>query len=127
MTTHLLEVQHAAMVAELAKPGDAIIADLTPDKMHCLHMAVGVAGEAGELLDAVKKISIYNKPLTPQVRENLVEELGDLEFYMQGLRERCGISRAETLEANIAKLRVRYGQKYSNEAAQARADKPEGQ
>ena len=89
------------MVSGLAKPGEAIIASLTPDKAHILHMAVGVAGEAGELLDAVKKHVIYNKDID---RKNVVEELGDLEFYMEGLRQRLGISRQETIIANINKL-----------------------
>ena len=47
-------------------------------------MVVGVSGEAGELLDAVKKAVIYRKPLD---LENVIEELGDLEFYMEGLRQ----------------------------------------
>jgi len=117
-------MNHADMVKALAKPGADIVASLTPETTHLLHMAVGVSGEAGELLDAVKKAAIYVKPID---RDNVVEELGDLEFYMEGLRQGLGISREETLNANIAKLSVRYnGLKYSNEAAQTRADKVEG-
>ncbi len=117
-------MNHADMVKALAKPGADIVASLTPETAHLLHMAVGVSGEAGELLDAVKKAAIYVKPID---RANVVEELGDLEFYMEGLRQGLGITREETLEANIAKLSVRYnGLKYTNEAAQARADKVEG-
>jgi uncharacterized protein YabN with tetrapyrrole methylase and pyrophosphatase domain len=55
----------------------------------------------------------------------MVEELGDLEFYMERIRQIVGITREETLKANIEKLSVRYGKTYSNEAAQARADKAE--
>lgn len=115
------KINYEDMVRTLAKPGADIIASLDPDKAHNMHMAVGISGEAGELLDAVKKNVIYNKPLD---RENVVEELGDLEFYMEGLRQQLGIIREETLLANIKKLRVRYeGLKYSDSAAQARADK----
>lgn len=56
----------------------------TPDKPHTvdrLHMAIGLAGEAGELLDAVKRVIIYQK--APDI-ENLTEEMGDLEFYYEG-------------------------------------------
>jgi len=117
-------MNHADMVKALAKPGADIVASLTPETAHLLHMAVGVSGEAGELLDAVKKAAIYVKPID---RANVVEELGDLEFYMEGLRQGLGITREETLVANIVKLSVRYnGLKYTNEAAQARADKVEG-
>lgn len=109
------------MVRSLVKPGADIIAKLTPESAHTLHMSVGVAGESGELLDAVKKYVIYNKPLD---RANVIEELGDLEFYMEGLRQGLGISREETIEGNIVKLSARYqGLQYSDAAAQARADK----
>lgn len=117
--TEFLDFKH--MVAALAKSGRAIIESLTPDKAHALHMAVGISGEAGELLDAVKKSVIYNKPID---RENIVEELGDLEFYMEGLRQVYRIDRIETIDANIKKLAVRYKEKtYSDQAAQDRADK----
>jgi len=83
-------------------------------------MIMGISGEAGELLDAVKKCTIYRKPLDVP---NVLEELGDLEFYLEGLRQILGISREQVLNQNIAKLRVRYGQKYSDKAAQDRVDK----
>lgn len=121
MTHPNLNYNHAALVANLAKPGAQIVASLTPEAANLLHMAVGISGEAGELLDAIKKAAIYCKPVD---RVNVVEELGDLEFYMQGLRAGMGITREETLEANIAKLSKRYSAgSYSNEAAQQRADK----
>lgn len=114
-------IKHNEMVAALAKPGADIVATLSPESAHLLHMAVGVSGEAGELLDAIKKSAIYNKPLD---RENVIEELGDLEFYMEGLRQGLGITREETIRANIDKLGVRYSSgSYSDKAAQERADK----
>ncbi len=112
--------EHKRLVAELAKPGWDIVNEMTPTKAHCMHMAIGVCGESGELMDAVKKHVIYAKTLD---RENVIEELGDLEFYMEGLRQGLNITREETLEANIKKLRKRYGEKYSNQAAIDRADK----
>lgn len=114
-------ITHPELVSALAKPGQDIVATLTPEDAHALHMAVGVAGEAGELLDAVKKAAIYRKPLD---RENVIEELGDLEFYMEGLRQGLGISREETIAHNIAKLSKRYSSgSYSDKHAQERADK----
>jgi len=113
--------RHAAMVKFLAKDGADILKDLTPTKCHEWHMATGVSGEAGELLDAVKRVVAYNKPID---RENVIEELGDIEFYMEGLRDSLGITRDETLEHNHHKLMTkRYPNGFSNEAAIARADK----
>lgn len=116
-----LQEQHRNLVRALVKPGYHIQREMTPGKADLWHAATGVSGEAGELLDAVKKHAIYNKDLD---RENIVEELGDLEFYMEQLRQNLGISRAETLEHNIAKLSRRYeGRRYSDAAAHARVDK----
>jgi len=111
---------YAAFVGRLTKPGEAIAEALTPEKAHLWHAATGVSTEAGELLDAAKKHVIYGKPLD---RQNVIEELGDIEFYMEGLRQGLGISREEVLAHNAAKLSVRYGGGYSDAAAQARADK----
>ena len=116
-----MNITHPELVAALAKPGADIVATLTPEDAHALHMAVGISGEAGELLDAIKKAAIYRKPID---RENVVEELGDLEFYMEGLRQGLGISRDEVLTHNIAKLSKRYSSgSYSDKHAQERADK----
>jgi NTP pyrophosphatase (non-canonical NTP hydrolase) len=109
------------MVKTLAKPGEDILPTLTPKRCEMLHMAGCIPEEAGEVFGIVKKHVFYNKPLD---REKLVEELGDLEFYLEGLRQVCGLAREEILAANIAKLGKRYeGFKYSDAAAQARADK----
>ena len=46
----MLRITHPELVFALCKPGDAIIQSLTPDMAHNLHMALGIAGEGGELL-----------------------------------------------------------------------------
>ena len=116
-----LDKQFDEMTLALAKNGQDIINDLTPEKADLLHMAIGVSGEAGELLDAVKKAVIYNKEMD---LENVIEELGDLEFYMSKIRQIVGITREEILKQNIDKLSIRYAKgKYSNDQAQERADK----
>lgn len=119
------ETSHHEMVVKLQKPGEAILAQMTPLKIMCLHMAGGAASEGGELFDAIKRWALFGKELD---RENVVEELGDLEFFMAGLRENLGITRDETLAHNMAKLGVRYeGFVFSDEATIARADKQLGE
>lgn len=88
--------------------------------MNLEHMVIGICGEAGEVADGIKKNSIYGKPLD---QKNIIEELGDLEFYMAGLRQMLGISRYDTLGANVRKLQARYKGGYSDAAAIERADK----
>ena len=115
-----LELDHSMMVESLAKEGADIIDSLTPQAAHLWHMASALCGEAGELFDAVKKSVIYEKELDV---ENVIEELGDIEFYLEGLRASLEITRLQTLACNILKLDRRYGEEYSDEAAQERADK----
>jgi hypothetical protein len=52
-----------------------------PLPQHLLHMGLGVIGEWGELVDAIKKSAIYGKPLDTV---NLTEEVGDVTWYMAG-------------------------------------------
>ena len=86
-----------------------------------IHAVLGISGESGELVDAVKKRVIYGKPLDIQ---NVIEELGDMRFYMEALMNVLGISDREVLQANANKLATRYkGLTYSDAAAIARADK----
>lgn len=89
-----------------------------------LHAAVGLAGETGELIDAVKKAWAYGKPLD---RENVIEELGDVAFYLVAACNTVGITLREVIAANVDKLLKRYPNGiYSDQAAIARADKSEG-
>jgi len=122
MSRSQLELEHSVMVSKLSKPGLTIMQQLDPRKTNLWHMITGISGECGELTDAIKKHVIYDKPLD---NANVVEELGDLEFYMEGLRAQLEITRDETLRHNLAKLSKRYAQGYSDKAAQDRADKQE--
>lgn len=97
------------------KPLESVEADM-------IHCALGIAGEAGEFVDAVKKHVIYGQPLD---RENLIEELGDLRFYMAAMQNRFGISDDDVLSANVEKLLKRYKKSYSDAEAKDRADKQE--
>lgn len=113
-------MHHSDLVRELKKKPELILQAMTPLKADLDHMVMGIAGESGELVDAVKKHTIYNKPLD---LDNVIEEMGDLEFYLEGLRQILGLSREEILAYNIKKLTKRYQDGYSDKAAQERADK----
>jgi NTP pyrophosphatase (non-canonical NTP hydrolase) len=116
-----MKIDYSDFVKKLAKDGEVIAQELTGNDAHILHMAIGVSGEAGELLDAIKRPTIYRKDID---LENVIEELGDLEFYMEGLRQGLNITREETIEANKKKLSKRYSSlTYSDSQANARADK----
>lgn len=115
--------RHCKLVSKLKKPAADIHSSLDSQKCDLLHMAIGICTEAGELLDAIKKHIFYEKQLD---ENNVIEELGDLEFYMEGLRQCLSIDRAEILEDNFNKLSKRYNEmRFTNKAAVTRADKQE--
>lgn len=108
---------YADFVASLTKTGITF----NNQETHLIHMIMGASGETGELLDAIKKHVIYKQELD---LNNVIEELGDIEFYLEGLRAALGITRAQTLSSNINKLLQRYPNgSYSDTAAQERKDK----
>ncbi len=112
---------YAAFVESLKKPGQAIIDSLDPKKADLLHMSVLLADECGELVGALKKHCIYGKELD---FANVIEELGDIEFALSGIRTTLGIDRERVLSDNVFKLNKRYSSgSYSDEQAKARADK----
>lgn len=107
-----------------AESYEEMVARLFASRSHgvdgLVHAAMGIAGEAGELLDAVKKTWVYGKPLD---LDNVIEELGDLEFYLQAMRQLLDVTRGEVLAENRRKLYARYPSGYSHADAIARRDK----
>lgn len=87
------------------------------------HAALGIATEAGEFTTEVKRMAIYDKPMTEEMRQHMAEELGDLLWYVALAAEHLQIPMAKICRDNIEKLRTRFPEKYTNDAAEARADK----
>lgn len=82
-----------------------------------MHAMIGMATESGEIQDQLKKHIFYGKPLD---RTNLVEELGDLMWYIGVMSSELGVDLEEIMEKNIAKLKKRYGEKFTEAAALTR-------
>ena len=96
-------VAYDLFVRTLVKSPDLILSQISPNAMNLLHMAVGVAGETSELLQAAYKAAVERMPLdtiTDEVlgqtlADNIMEELGDLSFYIQGICNQFGWSLAD--------------------------------
>ena len=87
-----------------------------------LHAVLGLASEAGEIADQLKKHFFYGKPLDVV---NLAEELGDLFWYQALMANELATTHPEINfdsieETNIAKLKKRYGDKFSEHRAVTR-------
>jgi NTP pyrophosphatase (non-canonical NTP hydrolase) len=98
-----------------------------PEKYHFLstgkvtprieHAAFGLVTEAGEILDALKKAKFYGKELDTV---NLIEEAGDMMWYLAILSDALDVSFEDIWERNIKKLKVRYPEKFTEEKAKKR-------
>ena len=70
-----------------------------------LYCAMGLAGEAGEFLDKVKKIFRNNNgQISDSQREELIKELSDTMWYQAQLAKNLGITLGEVAEINLKKL-----------------------
>lgn len=81
--------------------------------------ALGLAGEAGEVADTMKKHLFHGFPLD---REALVKELGDCMWYIAMFATELGIGLDEIGNTNIEKLRRRYPDGFSEERSQNRTE-----
>lgn len=96
-------------------------AKMSDDMMYNInHTQVGLCGEAGEFADAYKRAEFYGRDLDI---ENCKEELGDALWYIALGARTLGVTIGELMQMNIDKLNKRYPDKFTNEAAIARADK----
>jgi len=89
---------------------------LVNSQAQTLHAMLGMVGEVAEVCETV------DHNLTPHNRDALVKELGDVRWYEAILLRQAGISQEELHEANIAKVKARYPEGFSCEAAVNRAE-----
>lgn len=90
---------------------------MTMEMVELTHVGDGLATEAGEFIDALKKHIFYGKPLD---RVNLAEELGDILWYVAYAARLLETTIDNIQEANIAKLRLRYPEKFTEAKAEHR-------
>lgn len=93
---------------------DAIRTRLGDENLRLLHAGIGLATEAGEFLDALKKHIYYGKELD---KVNLMEECGDLLWYMSVALDSLGYDYKDVMNRNIEKLSARYGDSFNKEGA----------
>lgn len=81
--------------------------------------SLGLAGETGEVIELIKKYVYHAKPID---RDNLVKELGDVRWYFECMLIANDITMEEVENKNIDKLRKRFPNGFTPEAAKAKAD-----
>lgn len=88
-------------------------------------LGLGLAGEAGEAADIIKKVFGHGHQMTPEVEKDLVNEIGDLMWYCVAVLRTLGVPMQEALQRNVDKLRRRYPEGFSTEASLKRVDMEE--
>ncbi len=84
------------------------------EKMTHLAWSLALAGEAGELANRTKKVFIHGHPYD---QDKVVEELGDILWYIAVYAHDIGVDLQEVAARNIAKLEARYPDGFSTEAS----------
>jgi NTP pyrophosphatase (non-canonical NTP hydrolase) len=82
--------------------------------MRLLHSALGICTEAGEFTDVIKKHIYYGQGLD---RVNLIEELGDIMWYIAVAADTLDVSLEEVMLRNNKKLASRYKHGFSENDA----------
>lgn len=75
-------------------------------KFSILYPTLGLAGEAGEVAEKVKKIIRDNKSIIDE-KESVAKELGDVLWYVAAVARDIGYSLEVIAEMNIEKLESR--------------------
>ena len=79
--------------------------------------ALGLAGEAGEVADLIKKYTFHNHKLAT---EEVMEELGDLFFYFTLMMHTLETNLETIMEMNMEKLEARYPEGFKTERSMNR-------
>lgn len=82
----------------------------TREQRDVVHALLGIATESGELLELIGT----------QERGKLIDEAGDVLWYLAMLFRALGTNFEEVMERNIKKLPVRYPEKFTTEHASIR-------
>jgi NTP pyrophosphatase (non-canonical NTP hydrolase) len=78
-----------------------------PDAHAVTYSALGLAGEAGELANKVKKI-MRGDDNRAELVEGIKSEMGDVLWYLAALADDLDVSLADIAEENLEKLRSRH-------------------
>ena len=79
--------------------------------------ALGLAGEAGEFANMVKKLTAHGHDIAPEI---LADELGDVLWYVAEAAASCGLSLGDLAQQNVDKLRQRYPEGFSEDRSRNR-------
>lgn len=116
-----IEYQLLAMRTNDRKQGDRLLTSVIKEKEYnvptLLYGSLGLAGEAGEVIEIVKKGIFHEKGID---KTHIKKELGDVLWYVALICDACRFNLDDVLEENISKLKKRYPDGFDTEKANHR-------
>lgn len=83
------------------------------------NIALGMAGEAGEYADLIKKHLFHGHPVDP---DKLQKEIGDVLYYCAWAAASHGFKLSDVMQTNVEKLLTRYPNGFNTEDSIKRQD-----
>lgn len=77
---------------------------LPSNQLRLQHASLGITTEGGEFATEVKRMWAYEKPLVPSMREHMLEELGDILWYVA-----IG---ADAIDCDIPEIQYLFGRDF---------------
>ena len=87
-------------------------------KNGAIHFALGLAGEAGEVCDIIKKREFHGRDIPI---DDVKKELGDVMWYVANLCNTFHFSIEDVIADNVQKLTKRYGDVYQSSIEKVRS------
>ena len=109
------EYQNAAIRTECSQDAAFVRIIENRESVPLLHSVIGMLTELGEMADCLKKWLWYGQEFD---RVNFAEELGDALWYQAVACQNMRIEMETVMEKNIAKLRARFPEKFTNHLAE---------
>jgi NTP pyrophosphatase (non-canonical NTP hydrolase) len=124
MTPNEYQIQAARTLMSSSEQAEAIIDSIKilPELSQMIVGGAKLCSEAGELNDTIVKHISYGQELD---HNNIIEECGDILWYVAMILTACQTTMEEAMHSNIEKLRIRYPEKFTEKDAAERKDKIE--
>ena len=101
---------------------DGIQKDSDIDVPRLVTAALGLSSEAGEFTEIVKKILLQGKPADEDNIFHMKRELGDIMWYWVTACMSLGLDPVEVITENQKKLEARYGEQFTIDQSEVRAE-----
>jgi NTP pyrophosphatase (non-canonical NTP hydrolase) len=118
---YLTEVSKSTSALMIADVHDKRIHALSGNEQMLIWCALGLGGEAGEVMDIVSSLP-HTGDADDDPFDVLVKELGDNDWYNAALCTLLGVQMSTVMQANIDKLMKRFPEGWGSEASKARVD-----